>query len=260
MSRQTTKTSKKKLNRTRLAIVALAVLTVLAGTVLGGNLDQTLPPTNPNTAMYTLLDIYNRLTTNATAAKRAGAFTEPSSGPTVGTGKTLDEVYAAALPTKLPKTGQTTAYATGDDGALQKGVAWPSPRFTDNGNGTVTDNLTGLIWCKNANIWGWVGWTTALSNCNSLASGTGGLTDGSQAGDWRLPNVRELQSLVDYGRSNPALPSGHPFTGLQSNYYWSSSTYAASTVEEWILNLSDGYVRNGNRALSFYVWPVRGGQ
>ena len=54
-------------------------------------------------------------------------------------------------PAMVPKTGQTTGYATGDDGALQKGVAWPNPRFTDNGDGTVTDNLTGLIWLKNAN-------------------------------------------------------------------------------------------------------------
>ena len=54
----------------------------------------------------------------------------------------------------VPKTGQTTSYGTGDDGALQKGVAWPTPRFTDNSNGTVTDNLTRLIWMKNANAFG----------------------------------------------------------------------------------------------------------
>ena len=50
----------------------------------------------------------------------------------------------------VPKTGQMQFYATGDDGDLHKGVAWPTPRFTDNQNGTVTDNLTGLIWMKNA--------------------------------------------------------------------------------------------------------------
>ncbi len=54
----------------------------------------------------------------------------------------------------VPKTGQTTPYGAGDDGALQKGVAWPTPRFTDSENGTVTDNLTGLIWLKNANAFG----------------------------------------------------------------------------------------------------------
>ena len=117
----------------------------------------------------------------------------------------------------VPKTGQTTSYGTRDDGALQKGVAWPTPRFTDNGNGTVTDNLTGLIWTKNANAFGQRTWAEALSDANGLASGSAGLTDGSKAGDWRLPNVRELQSLVDYGRSNPALPAGHPFTNVQSS-------------------------------------------
>ena len=62
-------------------------------------------------------------------------------GPQVGTGAGAG----------VPKTGQTTFYATGDDGDLEKGVPWPSPRFTDNGNGTVTDNLTGLTWLEDAN-------------------------------------------------------------------------------------------------------------
>ncbi|MBF0552391.1 MAG: hypothetical protein HQK60_17905, partial [Deltaproteobacteria bacterium] len=50
----------------------------------------------------------------------------------------LPAAWAATI--ALPKTGQTTAYNWTDDGDLQKGVAWPSPRFTDNGNGTITDN------------------------------------------------------------------------------------------------------------------------
>jgi hypothetical protein len=49
-------------------------------------------------------------------------------------------------PAPVPKTWQTTSYGTGDDGDLRKGVAWPDPRWTDNGDGTVTDHLTGLIW------------------------------------------------------------------------------------------------------------------
>ncbi|MBF0538082.1 MAG: hypothetical protein HQL03_07505, partial [Nitrospirae bacterium] len=48
----------------------------------------------------------------------------------------------------LPQTGQTTSYYAGDDGALQKGVVWPNPRFTVNSDQTVTDNLTGLMWTK----------------------------------------------------------------------------------------------------------------
>lgn len=51
---------------------------------------------------------------------------------------------------EIPQTGQTTSYAAGDDGAVRTGVAWPNPRFTDNGDQTITDNLTGLMWEKNA--------------------------------------------------------------------------------------------------------------
>ena len=82
----------------------------------------------------------------------------------------------------------------------EKGVAWPNPRFTDNGNGTVTDNLTGLIWLKNANCFGAKDWAMALSDANTLNNGECGLTDGSVEGDWRLPNVREMQSLIDCER------------------------------------------------------------
>jgi hypothetical protein len=169
----------------------------------------------------------------------------------------------------VPKTGQTTSYATGDDGDLEKGVVWPNPRFTDNNNGTVTDNLTGLIWLKNANCFGTRNWATALGDANGLASGTCGLTDGSTAGQWRLPNVRELQSIVHYGFFNPAVPNtagtakwtaGDPFTGVQSNFYWTSTTTAGWTETAWSVNLVFGTMYNDGKALTEYVWPVRGGQ
>jgi hypothetical protein len=164
----------------------------------------------------------------------------------------------------VPRTGQTTSYATGDDGDLERGVAWPSPRFTDNSDGTVTDNLTGLMWMQNADAGndcegadtGTETWANALASaaaCND-AGGYAGYTD------WRLPNVRELQSLVDYGRFNPPLPSGHPFTAVQPNYYWSSSTVTGNTSLAWLVYLYDGIVLYGSKANIFYVWPVRGGQ
>jgi hypothetical protein len=143
----------------------------------------------------------------------------------------------------VPKTGQTTSYATGDDGAWQKGVASPTPRFTDNGNGTVTDNLTRLIWMKNANAFDQKTWLDALTTANGLKSGDADLTDGSQAGDWRLPNLRELQSLVDYGNYNPALPDDHLFTNVQSAGYWSSTTTASGTTEANYVNFGGGHVR-----------------
>ncbi|NIO68244.1 MAG: hypothetical protein GTN71_04110, partial [Anaerolineae bacterium] len=111
------------------------VLLTLAFGVLGfsvgrlaaapGTLDSPGPP--ESTLSYTLEDIYNRLDTGAAGTQ--STFTEPSSGPTSGTGHTLDEIYdLIGLRAPVPKTGQTASYATGDDGDLEKGVAWPTPR------------------------------------------------------------------------------------------------------------------------------------
>src|SRR3990172_4596891 len=100
---------------------------------------------------------------------------------------------AAQTPVNLPQTGQKMSYTMGDDGNLQEGVAWPSPRFHDNNNGTVTDNLTGLIWLKDANCFGAKIWAVALTIANGLPNGQCGLNDGSKAGDWRLPNRKELR-------------------------------------------------------------------
>jgi hypothetical protein len=158
----------------------------------------------------------------------------------------------------VEKTGQTTPDETGDDGDLQKGVAWPDPRFTDNGDGTVTDNLTGLIWLKNANCFGQRTWTDAVSDCNGLASGSCGLSDGSSAADWRLANRFELESLLDMSQYNPALPSGHPFSNVQPTYYWTSTTYALNTAHAWYVNMNSSYVSSPEKTFSHYVWPVRG--
>lgn len=161
----------------------------------------------------------------------------------------------------LPVTGQTTSYAAGDDGAQQAGVPWPEPRFIDNGNGTVTDNLTGLIWLKNANCFGVQVWATAISSANTLASGACGLTDGSTAGQWRLPNINELESLVNEQQGSPASwLNSQGFSGVQGNYYWSSSTYADYTIVAWGVYMGYGYVYASSKDYYDDVWPVRGGQ
>ena len=235
---------------------------------LAGSLDDPAAPTSADSAMYTLEDIYNRLNSNTQATKRSGSFTEPSAAPG-STGHTLDQVYEKAIPTQVEKSGQTTSYATGDDGNLEKGVTWPSPRFTDNSNGTVTDNLTGLIWLKKADCFGVRNLTTALSDCNGLASGSCGLIDGSTAGDWRLPNVKELSSLLDWAYSGPALSnaagtakwaSGDAFTGVLLGGYWSSTTYADNTGYAWYVDVNIGGVFYFIKSNNIYVWPVRGGQ
>jgi hypothetical protein len=159
----------------------------------------------------------------------------------------------------VPKTGQTTSYGAGDDGTWQKGVAWPAPRFTDNGNGTVTDKLTGLIWLKNANAFGQRTRDQALSDANSLASGSADLTDGSKAGDWRLANVRELQSLLNYGTYGPALPAGHPFTGVQSSTYWSSTNFGDILTYGWVVSIGYGTMSSNLITNTRPVWCVRDG-
>ena len=171
----------------------------------------------------------------------------------------LDCTPVSAAPAPVPRTGQTTSHAARDDVALQKGVVWPNPRFTDNNNGTVTDNLTGLIWLKNANCFGRRTWADALSDVNGLNSGECGLTDGTVAGDWRLPNRNELTSLLDLGTVNPALPAGHPFTNFVAFWYWSSSTFD-NTGSAWVVDFIGGMVGFGENTIDdFFVTAVRGG-
>jgi len=164
---------------------------------------------------------------------------------------------AATVPAAVPKTGQTTPYAAGDDGTLQKGVTIGT-RFTA-ANGTVTDNRTGLIWLQDANCAAVSPktWANALTSCNSLASGTCGLADGSTAGQWRLPNRFELESLLDLQKALPALPTGHPFSSVQPVFYWSATTYADDPSSAWVVDLIDGFVNAPGKTNTYYVWPVR---
>ena len=170
------------------------------------------------------------------------------------------------IPAPVPKTGQITQYAVGDDGNYQAGVASPEPRFTDNEDGTVTDNLTGLIWLKDANLA--EGEVPTLQEALNFVSnmndgeGTFGYTD------WRLPNMRELFSLIDCGAKSPALSSGHPFENVQwsSNnlwMYWSSTTYTGNTSHVWCMYMRYGrlgFCNKGGDTQITYLWPVRGGQ
>jgi len=156
-------------------------------------------------------------------------------------------------PAEIWQTGQKTTYATGDDGDLEKGVFGPVARFTDHGNGTITDNLTGLMWTKNANLAGGTKtWQEALDYVKTL--NTGGYSD------WRLPNRKELFSLIDRSKYSPALPIDHPFQNVQFDYYWSSTADAYSTDDAWIVSMWYGFVFHLHKSHGYYVWPVRSGQ
>ncbi len=226
-----------------LVFIFMVMVLIIPAILTAGDMN---PPGVPGSTMYSMEDIYNAVT--------AGC----------------PECPTCSSPALVEKTGQTSCYdtngasiscgGTGQDGELQKGVVWPTPRFTNNGEGTVKDNMTGLIWLQNANRFGLRTWAQALSDCNSLAADGVNLTDGSVAGDWRLPNVRELHSLIDFGNRSPALPSGHPFSYVQSDdIYWTSTTLLNYTEGAWVIIMRGGGVIDFAKPNSIYVWPVRGG-
>jgi hypothetical protein len=189
---------------------------------------------------------------------------------------------AMAQRARVPQTGQTECWkadgspsmcdGTGQDGDIQAGVASPTPRFTDRRDGTVRDNLTGLLWLKDAHCFqgggGGLLWQDALDAANTLASGSCGLSDGSRLGDWRLANVKELQSLLDFGRGvPPALPAGYPFSNVPTGgnvFYWSSTTmqdeFDSVLTYAYIVRIDFGFTQLDLKASTFHrVWPVKGG-
>ena len=169
---------------------------------------------------------------------------------------------------RVPRTGQQNCWdqhgnpldscdGTRQDGDLRAGVTWPDPRFTDNGDGTVKDNLTGLVWLRHANPFGFRTWEQALRDCNNLADGQYGLKDGSKPGDWHLPNMKEIESLVDYNRFGPCLPEGHPFVEVRPSSYWTSTTVALAPSEAMFIILGVGPAIFENKEHPFFVWPVK---
>lgn len=166
----------------------------------------------------------------------------------------------------LAATGQQTSYAGGDDASEHRGVGWGASRFTDNADGTVTDTVTGLTWLKDAGCLAPAIWSAAIAEANALASGVCGLSDGSKAGDWRLPNLNELESLVDVSAAHPALTPGHPFLHVSTGIYWSSTSYFGGQLGSptaWAIRMDDGRYINDSvlnvKALATNaVWAVRG--
>lgn len=161
----------------------------------------------------------------------------------------------------LPSTGQRQCFdedskgiecsGTGQDGSLRLGIPWPDPRFIVMGD-VVHDCLTHLFWFKHADLTGeTVGWQQALE---SIAHWSQKKDKGNI--DWRLPTINELASLVDCDACLPALPEKHPFTGVQSSY-WTSTTSFFETDWAWVLYLNKGACGVGHKpGKNFHVWPV----
>jgi hypothetical protein len=189
----------------------------------------------------------------------------------------------------FPASGQTTTYpanklddpvtgdvAVPDDGTMQAGAELA---YVDNGDGTITDLNTGLMWEKKGddgglhdkdNVYVWSGNGTQETIWDWLddvnAEGGSGFAGHS---DWRVPNVKELQSIVDYERFGPAVGgafndcttngcSNTVCSCTQSQGYW-SSTSTAFTRWAWALDFFSGSIGGLEKSDQRYVRAVRGG-
>jgi hypothetical protein len=128
--------------------------------------------------------------------------------------------------------------------------------FTDLGNSTVRDNITGLIWLKNANPAGRLNWNDAIDYAGNLVFGG--------YSDWRLPTKGEWEAFVNTSYYDPALSNaagngkwsqGDAFYNVQSDFYWSST---ASYNNAWFVFMLYGDMNDSSKTSSYYVWPVRG--
>jgi len=124
-----------------------------------------------------------------------------------------------------------------------------SADFTRDANGIVTDNTTGLAWQDNA-IGSPATWQEAINRCEALSLGG--------EDDWRLPNINELNSLVDDTKYDPSIDD--VFQNTASNYYWSSTTHANGSDYAWIVGFNSGYQSVNNKNGNNYVRCVRAGQ
>ena len=122
----------------------------------------------------------------------------------------------------------------------------------------VTDQKTGLIWRRCAEGMQVSGGTctgTALSYTHEAALQHAAAV----ASPWRLPNIKELSSIVDKSRSNPAIDAT-AFPATPASFFWSSSPYVGNPANAWVVDFYDGYVNGISRGGSNYVRLVRAGQ
>lgn len=153
------------------------------------------------------------------------------------------------------------------------GVTGPVLSYTDNGDGTFTDDNTGLVWEKKdtvvgsihnvGNMYQWSStgtaadgdlFTTFLATLNTVPCFTGHC-------DWRIPNVKELQSLVDYSKPFPGPVVDPTLPGdTAASLYWSSTSNAAFPNNAWVVYFNYGFVGFDIKNFTGHARAVRGAQ
>ncbi|MDP8275518.1 MAG: DUF1566 domain-containing protein, partial [Candidatus Euphemobacter frigidus] len=156
----------------------------------------------------------------------------------------------------LPQTGQMTSYDIGDDGYYQAGAAFSYHTEVNSGDLVTIDHNTGLMWASDGDEegcnWGdQTDWYSAIEWANNLTF--------AGYDDWRLPNAKELQSIVDYGTAVPSIDTTY-FVNTKSDSYWSSTTGDSGFSGAWVVRFNYGFVVDDNKISNCYVCAVRGGE
>ena len=156
----------------------------------------------------------------------------------------------------LPRTGWAESVAPGDDGDQAVGTPWPEERFEVLEDGTVRDTLTGLTWTRSADPFGQQSWHDALSWIEHINA------TGEHGGhsDWRLPNARELRSLLDHSRAEAPQTAEGPFFGVRPESYWTSTSVDSRPRGAWSVSfgLESNPWQSAEKPRRLNVWPVRG--
>ncbi|MEW6053690.1 MAG: DUF1566 domain-containing protein [Nitrospirota bacterium] len=199
-----------------------------------------------------------------TPAGTAGTYTFSS----VAAGHTIrayflnmsDGTIADSYFSFLPATGQTESSASGDDGDIRAGIEWPEPRFINHKDGTVTDTLTGLMWLRDGGCLKRKKWSDAVDAIARLNSnpGTYSCTGYSaQYADWRMPNIKEMNSLLHYGETDTtAWLNSTGFSNMQKSWYWSSTTHSGA-IQARMLHLAHGIETSSRKSKKNYTMAVR---
>jgi len=174
-----------------------------------------------------------------------GGDSSNSSAKEIQTEESMDSTRVQLSNNKIKKTGQIISYESFDDGEYQMGV---EPSYSGKSGEIVIDDITGLHWQDNEDAKLVLrDWNGAKNYCKELSF--------KGYHDWRLPTRKELNSIVDYSKSNPAISTY--FQNIVSDYYWASTAYLFAGNAGWGVEFSGGNDSWAFDSNAYYVRCVR---
>lgn len=181
---------------------------------------------------------------------------------------TLHAGEGPQLQPQLPRSGQISTYDTQGhkvdfagswhDGELQRGLEWPEPRFLVNGDGTITDRLTGLMWLLDGGCLGQVTWPFSRAKIGELNNGEVNCHDyTADYSDWFLPDIKQVSLLINAEEaSNRNYLYLNGFSNLDSTVYWSATQYV-NVQNAWTVNIENGAITFRDKLEKASLLPVR---